>query len=42
VGDLVCLLTDDGELVALHGTPVTTQSAKSAAPAAPAAPASGG
>ena len=42
VGDLVYVITDDGEIVAFHGTPVTSQSAKSAAPVAPAAPASGG
>ena len=42
VGDLVYVITDDGEIVAFHGTPVTSQSAKSAAPAAPSAPASGG
>jgi outer membrane protein assembly factor BamB len=43
VGDLVYVVTDDGEISACHGTPVTTQAAKSQAPAEPAAaPASGG
>jgi outer membrane protein assembly factor BamB len=43
VGDLVYVVTDDGEISAFHGTPVTTQAAKSQAPAEPAAaPASGG
>src|SRR5689334_5426793 len=44
VGDLVYVITDDGDLAAFHGTPVTTQAAKSEAPAAApaAAPASGG
>jgi outer membrane protein assembly factor BamB len=43
VGDVVYVITDKGEIVAFHGVPVTSQSAKSEAPAAPApAPASGG
>jgi len=40
VGDLVYVITDDGELAAFHGVPVTSQAAKSEAPAA--TPASGG
>jgi outer membrane protein assembly factor BamB len=43
VGDLVYVITDKGDIVAFHGTPVTTQAAKTEAPAEPApAPASGG
>jgi outer membrane protein assembly factor BamB len=51
VGDLVFVVTDKGDIVALHGTPVTSQAAKTEAPAAPEpapepapapAPASGG
>jgi len=43
MGEYVYFITDDGEIGAFHGIPVTTQSAKSEAPAAPpAAPASGG
>ena len=49
VGDVVYVITDKGDIVAFHGTPVTSQAAKAEAPAAPApasepapAPAPGG
>ena len=35
VGDLVYVITDKGDIVALHGTPVASQAAKAAPPPAP-------